>query len=307
MDHTEVRRQQLKDTYYFLCECARCLGKRFHRPQIPRLKYWLLFFFHSYADEKEPIEMNSAACFNSKCNGVVNLADCPASRMVQCPKCSITIPPSHIEAFKDVMATTRPQVEKMKNFSVACKRASFCNIIYKNFRTFTFCTVLIPMYPHRSRRLRDSGEETERHSASVQCVVLENIGLLIRECHCERPLGRSLHLWHRIDTRFPVRHACINEWPNELNTNMPSISLQQIQRRLQSAAWTAIHEIGQNPTVQRPVQGGAAPFERGKWGTEGDAWRRSQALSHGIGADANTGRRRVARRLEIDWIELIVE
>lgn len=27
MDPTEVRRQQLKDNYYFLCECARCLGK----------------------------------------------------------------------------------------------------------------------------------------------------------------------------------------------------------------------------------------------------------------------------------------
>lgn len=26
MDPTEVRRQQLKENYYFLCECARCLG-----------------------------------------------------------------------------------------------------------------------------------------------------------------------------------------------------------------------------------------------------------------------------------------
>lgn len=97
MDTTEIRRHELKQTYYFLCECSRCL------------------------DKQEPIEMNAAACSNAKCSGLVNLMDCSPSANVQCAKCLVTIPRSHIESFKDVMAATRMHLDKMKFSSMVCE------------------------------------------------------------------------------------------------------------------------------------------------------------------------------------------
>lgn len=97
MDPTEIRRHELKQTYYFLCECVRCL------------------------DKQEPIEMNAAACSNAKCSGLVNLLNCSPSANVQCAKCSVTIPRSHIESFKEVMAATRMHLDKMKLSSMVCE------------------------------------------------------------------------------------------------------------------------------------------------------------------------------------------
>lgn len=97
MDPTEVRRHDLKQSYYFLCECARCL------------------------DKQEPIEMNAAACSNTKCNGLVNLLNQSPNSNVQCAKCTVTIPRGHIESFKEVMTTTRMHLDKMKHSSLVCE------------------------------------------------------------------------------------------------------------------------------------------------------------------------------------------
>lgn len=65
--------------------------------------------------------MNSAACSNPQCSGMINLTDCKSSATVQCTKCSTTIPKSHIETFKDLITTTRMHLDKMKYSNTACE------------------------------------------------------------------------------------------------------------------------------------------------------------------------------------------
>lgn len=66
--------------------------------------------------------MDSAACPNPKCSEQINIGK--DSRIVQCRKCQVTIPNSHIETFKDVMTTTRMHVDRMKQSSMTCKPIS---------------------------------------------------------------------------------------------------------------------------------------------------------------------------------------
>lgn len=73
--------------------------------------------------------MNSAACSDPKCNGMVNLTDCKLSSAIQCPKCSVKIPRSHIETFKDVMTASRMHLDKMKYSSMAYQ--DVCQILFK--------------------------------------------------------------------------------------------------------------------------------------------------------------------------------
>lgn len=72
-------------------------------------------------DKREPIEMDAAACLNPKCNGQLNLTKRASSQTIQCPKCAIEIPRSHIKAFDEMMVTTRMHLDKMENSSMTCK------------------------------------------------------------------------------------------------------------------------------------------------------------------------------------------
>lgn len=85
----EQRRRDLKDNYYFLCICSKCI------------------------DDKEAVEMESSCCVNKKCQAAVDIS------LNNCLQCGVGIIPKYRNMFKEVLALTKHQLESMKD--VACK------------------------------------------------------------------------------------------------------------------------------------------------------------------------------------------
>lgn len=89
----DERRRELKNAYYFLCTCSKCV------------------------DTKEEDEMKAAACPNSKCEEFITSEN--QLVMQECRNCGQNINDEFIETFKEVMEFTKDKLEEMK--SVSCK------------------------------------------------------------------------------------------------------------------------------------------------------------------------------------------
>lgn len=85
----EQRRKDLKDNYYFLCICSKCI------------------------DHQEAVEMESGCCSNKKCQAAVDIS------LNNCLHCGSGIIPRQRNTFKEVMDLTKQELERMKD--VACK------------------------------------------------------------------------------------------------------------------------------------------------------------------------------------------
>ncbi|XP_049821689.1 histone-lysine N-methyltransferase SMYD3 [Aethina tumida] len=91
LNTTKDRQEELQKTYYFLCECPRCL-------------------------EPEPMaEMTGAACPDPKCDFYIDV------NMVlpgdKCKKCGEVVTEEFLERYKEVMEFTTAQIESMKQFT----------------------------------------------------------------------------------------------------------------------------------------------------------------------------------------------
>lgn len=70
------------------------------------------------SDQREPSEMNAAACPNPKCSESLNLQ---TDETTKCPKCDEAISEKYRQMFRDVMSVSRMHLDKMKMSNVACK------------------------------------------------------------------------------------------------------------------------------------------------------------------------------------------
>lgn len=104
----EDRRKELKNAYYFLCTCSKCV------------------------DTKEEEEMLAAACPNSKCEDfITNLSELV---LHECRNCGQNLNDEFVESYKEVMDFTKGKLEEMK--SVSCK--IFINFIFSRITCFFF-------------------------------------------------------------------------------------------------------------------------------------------------------------------------
>lgn len=94
MDTRKVRQAALQKTYYFLCQCARCV------------------------DDKEDIDMNAAACPNLKCTEALDFRP-SLTPLTMCPSCRTTILPEHVQRFHEIVAVSKDRIGDMHG--VACK------------------------------------------------------------------------------------------------------------------------------------------------------------------------------------------
>lgn len=82
------RQKELETSYYFLCQCPKCL-------------------------EPEPIvEMTGAACPNSKCDNCIDTGSIKPNQ--QCSKCNTIVTEEFLNEFRDVMEMTQMHLENMK-------------------------------------------------------------------------------------------------------------------------------------------------------------------------------------------------
>lgn len=124
LNTTRDRQEELQKTYYFLCECPRCL-------------------------EPEPMaEMTGAACPDPKCDFYIDV------NMVlpgdKCKKCGEVVTEEFLERYKEVMEFTTTQIESMKQFTciltclfavISC-RTFVCPIrYYFKLDTSTICNI----------------------------------------------------------------------------------------------------------------------------------------------------------------------
>lgn len=78
------RRQELKDNYFFLCMCSKCIN------------------------EPENIEMKSGVCRNKNCSEMVDMS------LNNCSKCGTGISPGHRNTYNEVLSMTKQNLENMK-------------------------------------------------------------------------------------------------------------------------------------------------------------------------------------------------
>lgn len=97
------RRRELKNAYYFLCTCSKCV------------------------DTREEEEMLAAACPNTKCDEfITNVSQVV---MPECRKCGQNLNDEFVERYKEVMEFTKDKLDEMK--SVACKIILFFKQTFK--------------------------------------------------------------------------------------------------------------------------------------------------------------------------------
>ncbi|XP_060526173.1 histone-lysine N-methyltransferase SMYD3-like isoform X2 [Cylas formicarius] len=94
MGSTEDRLRELQKTYYFLCDCVKCI-------------------------EPECVDdMYGAACPNPKCNSSINMNNNPT----QCIKCGTVVTQDFANNFKDVLEFTEMHLDTMKQTTLCLKR-----------------------------------------------------------------------------------------------------------------------------------------------------------------------------------------
>ena len=96
LNKTEVRRRELQNTYYFLCECERC---------------------------KEP-EIYASAAVCSSCENPCDINE------ESCPTCAKEISSSFKEKFNEVSEFTAHHLETMKNVACILFTEKSFNILY---------------------------------------------------------------------------------------------------------------------------------------------------------------------------------
>lgn len=108
MATTKDRQTELLQTYYFLCQCAKCLAP-------------------------EPLdEMNGAACPNRNCDNYIPPNSTPGT---SCSKCHSIVSERHLEEFREVIEFTEEKIQSMKHTTYldVCKvcLAKHRNLVYK--------------------------------------------------------------------------------------------------------------------------------------------------------------------------------
>uniref|UniRef100_A0A182NUR0 MYND-type domain-containing protein n=1 Tax=Anopheles dirus TaxID=7168 RepID=A0A182NUR0_9DIPT len=88
IDTSDVRREQLSERYYFLCDCERC------------------------RDVQEQKRMNGAACPKADCQESL---DMDGPELDRCPTCTTPIAPADRDTFNDISNFTREHLARMKN------------------------------------------------------------------------------------------------------------------------------------------------------------------------------------------------
>lgn len=116
MDPIETRRHELSKNYYFLCECARCLGNHRQKHSINILRNESL---RTFSDQREPLEMSSASCPNKNCAEMIFFAE-NTKLPSECEKCKQTITAKHRDTYTEVMDLTKLHLDQMKMSRVAC-------------------------------------------------------------------------------------------------------------------------------------------------------------------------------------------
>lgn len=97
----EQRRQDLKDHYYFLCVCSKCI------------------------DPQETRDMNAAVCPNRNCDASVN------PELGQCTQCESKMTDEQRQNYKEIMAWTESSLDSMKE--VACMWFTSLLLLLLNF------------------------------------------------------------------------------------------------------------------------------------------------------------------------------
>lgn len=199
MDTTETRRFNLKKNYYFLCECARCLGMETLIFSSQLCFQFICRLFRSWLDEREPIEMCAAACPNSGCIEMIHFKE-NTKLPFNCSKCDHLITEKHYQMFRDVTNATGMHLDKMKMSNIAC-----------NWINQTLWWIVLHFNPlkllpvqFRLGRLQRIDSKADRCVASIECLSFENAWFGIWECHRHWQMGRSTTLWKRSHSRVPV-------------------------------------------------------------------------------------------------------
>lgn len=102
MASTEERQQELLETYYFLCDCPKCLSI------------------------ENQSEMFGAECTNISCDNSVLIKD----NISECEKCGKVLSEQFVNEFKNVVEFTELHLNSMKN--TAC-------ILFLTFVCFNKC------------------------------------------------------------------------------------------------------------------------------------------------------------------------
>lgn len=86
-----LRQEELLNTYYFLCECPRCI------------------------DIEETRMMTAAACPNSSCEACIEINEkIEHDSILKCNECQTVISPGFIQQYKDVTEFTSTHLQNMK-------------------------------------------------------------------------------------------------------------------------------------------------------------------------------------------------
>lgn len=93
-DTAEQRQKALQQSYFFRCDCKRCL------------------------DPVEDMEMHAAACPNRECREPLDLRPSVRAPVEQCAKCRTPITAEHVQKYCNVMEMTKQSIENMQQ--VAC-------------------------------------------------------------------------------------------------------------------------------------------------------------------------------------------
>lgn len=89
----KIRQNELLETYYFLCQCVKCL------------------------DFKCLDIMLSAACPNSNCENAIPMQNISNINTLNCSQCSTELTDEFIRNYKEVMEFTELQIHNMVNLT----------------------------------------------------------------------------------------------------------------------------------------------------------------------------------------------
>lgn len=157
------------------------------------LFYLFFSFSFSIQDKCETIEMNAAACSNSKCNEMIHFKE-NSKLPFNCNKCDHQITEKHYQMYRDVLHATRLHLDKMKMSNIACK-------LNENNERNTFGSPFIHFHFHfilfdfRFGHLQCIDSQADRRATSNECLSLENTRFGIRKCNWSWQIGRCVTLW----------------------------------------------------------------------------------------------------------------